>query len=329
MVMNMRPSFALILCIATLCLVGCPQGTPWGHDRTHKIRDSTIDIAPSDDAILFNASGKGGRDLYLLRLDNLAVVQITDSPAYEVTPSFSLDGKRIVYAAGVPGDRADHIFTIGVDGKRPVQLTDIDANDTAPRFSPDGSQIVFARDKTYSWGGLAANWENGGVICVINSDGTGESQLTSDDLYAYSPSFSNDGKSVTYFTADGQFSIATDGSADETRVGPTASYVDFSTDGKRLLFSDGKFSPDCEIFVSDADGSNRSQITKSTHGCFHGSFNRKGDKIYFLMEEWPQGSTKHPKSSIWAVNADGSGQYQITNLSLFDDPMGWQKKQSP
>lgn len=305
------------------------MGTPRDHYRPHGHQDTTIDIAPSGDTILFNASGRGGRDLYFLRLDKLNVVQVTDSPDYEVTPSFSPDGKRIVYAAGMPSDRADHIFTIGVDGKSPVQLTDMDANDTTPRFSPDGSQIVFARDKTYIWGGLAANWENGGVICVINADGTGEIQLTSDDLYAHTPSFSTDGKSVTYFTADGQFSIPADGSADATRIGPTASYADFSFDGNRLLVSDGKYSPDCEIFVSDADGSNRSQITKSTNGCFHGRFNRKGDKIYFLMEEWPQGGTGHPKSSIWVVNSDGSGQRQLTDLSLFDDPMGWHPQHSP
>jgi Tol biopolymer transport system component len=329
MAMKMRQTLTLMTCIAMLLIVGCPLGTPSDHYRPHGHQDTTIDIAPTDDAILFNATGTGGRDLYLLRINTLNVVRITDSPNYEVTPSFSPDAKRIVYAAGVPGDRADHIFTIGVDGKLPVQLTDRDANDTAPRFSPDGSQIAFARDKTYIWGGLAANWENGGVICVINSDGTGELQLTSDDLYAHTPSFSTDGKSVIYFTADGQFAIPSDGSSDATRIGPPASYVDYSGDGKRLLFSDGKYSPDYEIFVSDIDGSNRSQITKSSNGCFHGTFSGNGDKIYFLMEEWPEGATGHPKSSIWEVNADGTGQRQITNPSLFDNPMRWKPQESP
>jgi hypothetical protein len=49
----------------------------------------------------------------------------------------------------------------------PWELTHIDANDTSPRFSPDGRMIVLARDKTYNWGGLVANWEPGGVICGI------------------------------------------------------------------------------------------------------------------------------------------------------------------
>jgi len=329
MALKMRQTFAYILCIVTLCFVGCPMGTPRDHYRPHGHQDTTFDIGPTDDAIVFNASGNGGRDLYLLNHEKLNVVRITNSPGYEVAPSFSPDGKRIVYAAGVPGDRADHIFTIGADGNLPVRLTDVDANDTTPRYSPDGSQIVFARDKTYNWGGLAANWENGGVICVVNADGTGEVQLTSGDLYAYSPSFSGDGKLVLYFTVDGRFSIPADGSATATKIGPSANYADFSADGRRMLFSDGKYSSDYEIFVADVDGSNRSQITKSTNGCFHGIFNNNGDRIYFLMEEWPKGATGHPKSSIWTINTDGTGQRQITDLSLFDDPMVWRPQNSP
>jgi Tol biopolymer transport system component len=311
-----------------MCLLGCPMRKTVEHYRPHGHQDTTIDISPSDDAILFNASGTGGRDLYLLRLDTQEIIQITDSPNYEVTPSFSPDSKRIVFAAGVPGDRVDHLFTVGVDGRSLVQLTDIDANDTAPRFSPDGSRIVFARDKTYNWGGMAANWENGGVICMINSDGTGEVQLTSDDVYAYTPSFSVDGKSVTYFTADGQFSIPVERDAIATRIGSAANYADFSADGKQMLFSDGKYSPDYEIFISDVDGSNCRQLTKSKHGCFHGRFSHAGDKIYFLMEEWPQGTTGHPKSRICSINSDGTDLQQITDLSLFDHPVGWNGRKS-
>jgi Tol biopolymer transport system component len=85
-----------------------------------------------------------------LNLSDLKVTRIAETADYETAPSFSPDGLRIVYAAGVPGDRADHIFTIQHDGRAKAKLTDIDANDTSPRFSPDGKTIVFARDKTYN-----------------------------------------------------------------------------------------------------------------------------------------------------------------------------------
>ena len=99
-----------------------------------------------------------------------------------------------------------------LDGSENTQLTDIDANDTTPCFSPDGKLIVFARDKTYQWGGLAANWEPGGVICVMDADGANLRQLTDDAEFAYEPYFSADSTQVVYSTANGRMSIPVDGS---------------------------------------------------------------------------------------------------------------------
>ena len=256
-------------------------------------------------------------------------MRIPDSPNYEVAPSFSTDGTMIVYAAGVPGDRADHIFTISRKGESPKQLTNIDANDTSPRFSPDGSMIVFARDKTYIWGGLAANWENGGVICVVASDGTGERELSPDDEFAFSPFFTPDGQSVIYFTKKGCFSIPIDGSGNPTKLGPTAYLPHLSTDGTQIVFADGKYSPDQELFIANLDGKDRSQITTSKNGCIHGILNHDATRAYFLMEECPEGPSGHPKTSIWTVKTDGTGQEQLSDLSLFDDPMNWKPEKSP
>ena len=68
---RMRQPGNIIVGIATSCLVGCPMATPKDHFRPNGHQDTTIDVAPTDDAILFNASGTGGRDLYLLYLDKL------------------------------------------------------------------------------------------------------------------------------------------------------------------------------------------------------------------------------------------------------------------
>lgn len=298
------------------------------HSRPNGHQNTTIDIAPDDNAILFNATGRGGRDIYVLNLSDLSVAQVTNSRDYEVTPSFSPDGTQIVYAAGVPGDRADHIFVMSLDGKARQQLTAIDANDTDPKFSPDGFHVVFTRDKSHVWGGLAANWDETGVICIVKTDGTGEQQLTPDEESAHSPSFSKDGKSIRYFTPEGQFSVPADGSSPATRIG-TIKSGNFSLDRNRIVFSYGEYSPDCEVFVADADESNRLQITRSKNGCFHGVFSSNNEKIYFLMEEWPNGYTGAPKSSLWVVNADGTNQKQLTDLSLFDAPTKWKPKKAP
>jgi hypothetical protein len=56
---------------------------------------------------------------------------------------------------------------------------------------------------------------------------------------------------------------------------------------------------------------------------------QSGDRVYFLMEKWPQGPSGEPKSSIWMVTTDGTQQKQITGVSLFDAPRTWKPQLSP
>jgi Tol biopolymer transport system component len=71
---------------------------PGGHG------DVSFAISPKSDAVVFNAVGDGGRDLYRLDLGTYGVTRIAATPDYEVDPELSPDGKSVVYAAGKPGD---------------------------------------------------------------------------------------------------------------------------------------------------------------------------------------------------------------------------------
>src|SRR5438105_3451938 len=108
------------------------QGCMDGHDRPGGHTDVRFDISSQGDRIVFNAAGEGGRDLYLLDLRSLKVTRIAATQEYEVGPRFSPDGNWVVYAAGRPGDRADHIFLRSLDGKTVKQLTAEEANDASP-----------------------------------------------------------------------------------------------------------------------------------------------------------------------------------------------------
>ena len=312
------------------------SGDSNGHDRRGGHSDITFSISPRGDELVFNAIGEGGRDLYRLTLTSLKVTQIASTPSYEVDPEYSPDGMSVVYAAGDPSDRADHIFLRSLDGKSLKQLTKEDANDASPAFSPDGSLIVFTRDKTYNWGGLASNWDAGGVLCVMGLDGTGPRQITEDGSMAFEPRFSPDGKTILFWSEDEVYTVAADGSEPPRPLGgligrePT-----YSPDGRSIAFSRGRYSPDSRIFTARADGSDPQKLTRRGEeedaspngGRFRPAFMPDGKQIRFFLESWPDGSTGFPKESLWAVDIDGNNLREIADYSLFDDPLHWRPRQ--
>ncbi len=322
--------FLLILVPFSLCglfLRSCANA----HSRPIGHGDITFDLSTSGDAIVFNGVGTGGRDLYLLRISDSSVTCVAATPEYEVMPSFSPDGKSIVYAAGVPGDRADHIFVRHLDGTGMKQLTKADANDSSPRVSPDGALVTFDRDKTYNWGGLAANWNPGGVICVVGIDGRNERQISPDDTFAYSPWFLPDGKSVAYWTQSGMFSVPVNGSAAPTRLGGLAgaSGVVPSRDGTLFVYTRGQYEGDQELWTANSDGTGERRIISIKGAYYLPLLSRDNKLLYFLLAEWPDGPTGTPMRSLWRMNLDGTGRQEVAGSELFAQPLNWRPRARP
>jgi WD40-like Beta Propeller Repeat len=325
-------TFAFLLFAVGLLLRGCMNQHT--REREHAHGDIGFGISPRGDALVFNAVGVGGRDLYLLDLKTRRVTQIASTPDYEVDPQFSPDGMSIVYAAGRPGDRADHVFVRSLDGRTVKQLTAEDANDASPAFSPDGSLIVFTRDKTYSWGGLAASWDWGGVICVIKADGTALRQITNDKSIAIGPHFSPDGKTIMFWSEEPVrlHTVAVDGSQPPRTLGTLAGHeVVYSPDGQSIAFSRGFFAPDLRIVVAKVDGTGskeladlgKAQPVRPGGGWSHPTFTPDGKRVIFFVESWPTGARGVPKKSLWEVSIDGANPHEIAHYGLFDDPLGW------
>jgi Tol biopolymer transport system component len=320
----------LVASTVVLTLRGCMNEhyRPGGHG------DVTFRISPEVDKLVFNAVGEGGSDLYVLELASLKVSAIAKTLDYEVDPCFSPDGKSVVYAAGTPGVRADHIFVRRLDGTGIKQLTTEDANDSSPEFSPDGSHIAFARDKTYNWGGLAANWGGDEVLCMINADGSGLRQITNDDQIANNPHFSADGRTILFTGRAGLFTVPADLRESPTLVtGRRARDAVYSPDRQAIAFVMGQYASDQEIFVCRADGLFVSQVTHMGRkqiasesegaGCTRPAFTVDGKRMVFFLEIWPNGPTGHGKENLWEIAIDGSSPRKIADYGLFDDPLNW------
>jgi Tol biopolymer transport system component len=267
---------------AAVGLRGCmnEHSRPVGHG------DIAFDISPSGEQIVFSALGDGGRDLFLLDLKTWQVTALIQSPDYEGTPAFSPDGKFIIYAAGTPGDRADHLYLRSLDGSQVRQLTNEDYNDQEPSFSADGSQIVFTRNLTYNGGGLAASWGSDGVVCTMKPDGTQLRRMTN-------------------------------------VIWPTeGSHV--SSDGKLIVFARGGYSPDYEIYIRNVKSGATRQLTNMKDGCFKPRFTPDAKHVFFMVESWLNGPSGVPQYSLWRIDTNGKNAVEIAGPRLFDDPLHWE-----
>ncbi|MEP5611764.1 MAG: biopolymer transporter TolR, partial [Cyclobacteriaceae bacterium] len=79
--------------------------------------------------------------------------------SYSERPSWSPDGKQIVFNSNRDGD--DEIYVIRVDGSGLRQLTNNDDDDYTPFWSPDGDFISFG-----------SNRDGNSEIYVMKADGS-------------------------------------------------------------------------------------------------------------------------------------------------------------
>jgi len=98
--------------------------------------------SPDGKTIVFNALGY----LYKKTLPNGTPERITRGADFEFEPSFSADGKTLVYTTWNDAD-AGAIYKINMQGAaRPVKITSEKGIYRMPSFSPDGRTIVFRKE---------------------------------------------------------------------------------------------------------------------------------------------------------------------------------------
>ena len=182
-----------------------------------------------------------------------------------------------------------------------------------PAWSADGTKIAFSSIRN----GLSNE-----DIFVINSDGTGETQLTFSPAGDSFPKWSPDGTRITFFSRrDGDAEIYVmnaDGSNPTNLTHQPADDFspDWSPDGARIVFSSTAVG-NWQIYVMGADGSSVTRLTFDPAPDNKPAWSPDGRKIAF--HRGPFGSR-----DIYVMNADGTNPTQLSDQPGDNIQADWQ-----
>ena len=178
------------------------------------------------------------------------------------------------------------IYTANLDGSNPQQLTKTPGYDAEATISRDGKKIVFT------------SMRNGDLdIYTMDADGSNVQQLTHELGYDGGPFWSFDGKKIVYRAEH------------PTTPEQIADY--------KALLAKGLIRPgNLEIWVMDADGNHKHQVTHNGAANFAPFWHPDGKRIIFASN---QADPKNARDfDLYIINEDGSGQSRVTYHPDFD-----------
>ena len=243
--------------------------------------------------IAFVSDRDGNYDIYVMDVDGGNLRRLTNHPDIDSLPSWSPDGKRIVFTSkrdghvdAIHGFATSEIYVMDADGDNPQNLTNHPKEDWYPSWSPDGKRIVFsARKDGHFENELALTYE----IYVMDNDGGNQQRLTENRKNDWHPSWSPTGKRIA-FTSD--------------RKGDFQNF---------------------EIYVMDNDGGNQQRLTENRVSDSFPSWSPDGEQIVFCSDRDGHVHAKHGWSTneIYVVDADGGNQQNLTNHPHDDLEPAW------
>ena len=262
---------------------------------------------------------------------------------------FSADDKQLIFQASTGADRCDQIYVMNTDGTGKHQVSTGGGRTTCAYIFPNGKRILYASTRSagndcpappdfsrgYVWK-LYPDFE----IYTARADGSEVKRLTHNPGYDAEATISRDGKKIVFTSLrDGDLDIYTmDSKGKNVRRLTTELGYDggpfFSADGKKIVYR--AYHPETpeekvdyqellttallrpkrfELFVMDADGSHKRQITHNGAANFAPFFHPDGKRIIFASNMADSGGRNF---DLYLIHEDGTGLERITYHLLFD-----------
>lgn len=263
---------------------------------------------------------------------------------------FSPDGKKLIFQSTRDPFHCDQIFTMNVDGSDPKLVSTGKGRTTCSYFFGDGKRILYSSTQLggeecppkpdYSRGYVWAIYPSFDIF-TANADGSDVKRLTNTPGYDAEATLSIDGKKIVFTSVrDGDLDIYTM-DADGKHVKQLTHELGydggpfFSPDGKLIVYrahhpkteqeirdykdllKQNLIRPTyLEIWLMNADGSHKRQITNLGAASFAPSFFPDGKRIIFASNVGSTGGMGN--FELYAVDLDGKNLERITFTEGFD-----------
>ena len=227
------------------------------------------------------------------------------------------------------------IYVMDADGKNQRRLTNNPANDHSPSWSPDGKRIAFISDRD-GHPSRIPGWFTS-EIYVMNADGSNPQNLTNNPHDDRSPSWSPDGKHITFeswrdgngeiyvMDADGGNQLNLTNNPDPNGH-PNDAQPSWSPDGAHIVFRARRkghvvhnLDTTSEIYVMDADGGNEQRLTENRNNDWNPAWSPDGKRIAFQADR--KGDFEN--FDIYVMDADGGNQQKLTDHRAWDGSPSW------
>jgi len=276
--------------------------------------------------LAFTSLRAGAAQVFAVNGDGSDLRRLTQTPgaAFEGSPAFSSDGRRIAYGCG-----NFELCIMNADGSSPTRVTTNDwprefRYDRDPAWSPDGTKLAFTRTSR----GRSAIW-------IVNPDGSGLRQLPTPRGHNANPAFSPDGTRIAFDYVPGSgvtsmggkrlYVVGVDGGAAQPLTGEDDSAEDpaWSPDGARLVFSRPGFDDAfARLVVVNADGTAERRLATGTLSATNPAWSPDGTTIAFA-------GRRSGRLLIYSVAAGGGPATRVTSGRATDLDPAWQPSGSP
>ncbi|PYP19537.1 MAG: hypothetical protein DMD54_02350 [Gemmatimonadetes bacterium] len=293
-----RSALLAVLALGVILALACnaPRAP---LDRFMTAPSFDMNAGANHGAIVFHSTRDGPFHIYAMNADGSDVRQLTNTEALDFDPLWSPSGQQIEFGRCCTGA----LVIMNEDGTGQDTIAE---NAGVGPWSPNGKQVAFGRD---------------GDVFVMNVDGSGVRQLTSDRALDFPTGWSPNGRQILFQSErDGNrelYVMNVDGSGVTRLTNDPASdegdHAGWSPDGKQIVFSSRRTDGNLHIFVMNGDGSDVRQVTPDGPYDDDDPFwSPDGKQIAFQ-------STRDGDEDVYVVNTDGTGLTQLTNNNTLDD----------